>query len=133
MIKSGIDISVYATTKNNIISRLKVERLMDIYEAESLGVGFIIDIEVPHGGAFSYYIEPHQILNLKNDPEGTRASILGLTKGEYFRWLKSDGHLTCSGRNRSGSLCKNVISGTLSAEEWKSRQGECCHYHQTKN
>lgn len=57
------------------------------------------------------------------------AGFFGLSIQQFYEWLETDGRVRCAAIRRNGQRCKQQMFAWR-LEDWKSRQGEYCHWHQ---
>ncbi len=75
-----------------------------------------------------------ELRSFLDDPELFHANQLGMTRGEYTEFVRTEGVLQCDGQTRAGERCKNLIPQVLlyDPERWLAlkRGGWFCHCHQ---
>lgn len=97
---------------------------------QKAGITFIADVRVPSGSQ-NITIDPNDVEKFVANKNATAASYFGVAESDYLSWIENDGFVQCSAPTKSGSRCKNLISGGGFDDplEWKKMQGEYCAVH----
>jgi hypothetical protein len=90
-----------------------------------------VSIAVP-GGWQTVNPNDNGTVRYVRDPDQFAADQVGLSKERYREWVALDGAALCGERMKSGTLCRNLISGTrLPAHQWNARHRQgVCHSHE---
>lgn len=107
------------TEDRNVVERLALA-----------GITLSASLNVP-GGCQTVLLSTDQALAYMARPEVFSANCFGLTVSEYKMWVALDGQAMCGALAKSGTQCRNAISGStqLSAQQWKARHGGLCAVH----
>ena len=94
-------------------------------------IAFEKQVRAP-GGAANLYLMLADVEEFNKAPDVWAARHFGLSVDEYLEWVELEGVPLCGAKTRTGSLCRNMISGGIQrrASEWKeAHRSDYCAVH----
>lgn len=97
---------------------------------DEAGISFAAHVKAPSGG-HNVYLDLSDVAKFVEDQDGFAARYYKLTRDEYVEWIATEGTVQCSAKTKSGSRCKNIVSGGVhdDPQEWKAHRTEYCAVH----
>lgn len=125
------ELQQYPATLKRILkdSQMSIDRkTLDVMQAA--GITFVANVEIP-SGSHTIFLTPEHVDQFIANKNAAAAKYFGVAESDYRNWIDDHGLVQCSATTKTGSRCKNVISGGGfdNPTDWKKRQGEYCAVH----